>query len=110
MTLGKPSTFPFADQESKRGLMRAFPALASGTPVRAARVAERGSEAGWLKLGGLLGNAIFPGLSDEGKLMQLLTLKIRWFQWISEAFPAPTKHNIQWLIEPSDPHHPNPIP
>lgn len=106
MTLGKPSTFPFADQESKRGLTRAFPALASGT----LQSGREGPEAGWLKLGGLLGNTSFPGLSDEGKLMQLLTLKIRWFQWILEAFPAPTKHNIQWLMEPSDPHHPNPIP
>lgn len=75
VTLGKPPTFPSADQESKRGLTRASPALASRAPVRAARVGERGSEAVWLRLGGHSGNTGFLRLSDEGELTQLLTLR-----------------------------------
>lgn len=58
MTLGKLATFSFVDQESKRGLMGAFPALASRALIKAARVGERGSEAVQLRLGGLSGSRL----------------------------------------------------
>lgn len=100
------------DQESKRGLTRAFPALASRAPVRAARVGERGSDAVQLRLGGLSGNIGSPRLSDEGKLTQLLTLRFdgsNEFQRPSQS-PLSIIFNIQWVIEPCDPDRPNPTP
>lgn len=113
MTLGKLSTFSSAHQEGKRGLTRAFFALASWTLVRAARSGRKGLTGVQLRPDELSVNTGFPRLSDEGKLTHLLTIRFddgsSGFQSPSQ-FPSRVIFNIRWVIECRDIDSPNPVP